>query len=561
MFVPQLANTGSMYKASKRFTDLATGKRLQAFSNDLKEQSKELESLIDEGRSGAADVFKVPMKIASALLPIPGAIGSLFEKDESKQQSDSGSQDNTSSKEMGEAFRRKMFKDCIPCDFRSIGEEFARWGKDAKGLLTNPFDSVREAFEKFWRETIAQINEMINMLKGIGQYIDPCAFIEFMLNWVCFPDLFTMLAALSALLQDISIVLDGMLIDLVLSFVAPLIMPILQEFVNLLIQFMNLILKPIQCIINAIINFSRKLDWSSFKLPDFRLRGPAPMQMFYRDPKKNGEIPTDEQLKTFDTNKYHLGSINASTPSHPTDAGWKTKSLDETGGGRKAFNAGVDKSAKLMKDNADWGRRFGGMLQSFTNDIASFLQQSATRFQQLANTAVGEFMKLVEEYCVGYSKSTGRAQAQKLALIRLIAAIATIINAMKGSPNCDKEDLKRIVESNMANKYAQDKGWKVWTGPDGEVHIDEPDEQIDPIRDILAPLITPPLNYETVPGGQRPAVPSSATTLSTGDPVIDPYLAGIVDTLVTPSRIVFGCQFNNTGIIGIEQINDWISGE
>ena len=186
-------------------------------------------------------------------------------------------------------------------------------------------------------------------------------------------------------------------------------------------------------------------------------------------------------------------------------------------------------------------------------DLVNFITQATQRTEELVNTVVNEFEKLVEEYVLGYSENIGRAQSQKLAVIQLINFISMIIKALKARPDCDKEQRADIVTNYIAERTASDLGWTITQQENGEILIQQPEEQIDPILPFLNALYPPNDLPSPDPSG-------FGEIIETGDPVVDGQLADIVDEIKTPDKIKLGCQFDQVGLVEIDQINDWIAG-
>ena len=180
-----------------------------------------------------------------------------------------------------------------------------------------------------------------------------------------------------------------------------------------------------------------------------------------------------------------------------------------------------------------------------------------------------EIVKLIEEYILGFSVSIGRGQMQKLAIIRMIKIIKTVIGLFTQDPQCDEEE---TIASFISSQLSREQGYMAYQDENGDIRIEEPDAAVEPARAVLSEVITPEApQVQALPGVQPFAVtpdtkgmPGLATRdgktlLQTGQPVIDAQLAGIVAKITTPAKVVFGCP-HNISVTDVDQINSWISG-
>jgi hypothetical protein len=141
----------------------------------------------------------------------------------------------------------KEAKECLPCFDRILS-----------GLDLNPLDDFLNALEDILRTKLAMLNSLSNLFGPLDVYGDLCALLGF-LNSMCVADLQKLLALLTMLDMEFSISLDA-IFDLLMSLVGSLFAPLLESILGLLNQLMQLILAPINCIIEALSLLIRDLD-------------------------------------------------------------------------------------------------------------------------------------------------------------------------------------------------------------------------------------------------------------------------------------------------------------
>ena len=458
-------------------------------------------------------------------------------------------------------------KKCPPCDLRQALQDIKNfdWKSGLEGILSQ----LRMGLDAMWNDIIQRFIDLGNMLKGLGQYIDICQFLKFLLEWTCLPDFYRILAALSAALMDIGFFLDGFGIDLVLSFIVPLVLPTLQGFVDLLSQFLVIVLKPLKCFIDGILLALNKLDFSSFKIPDsFTLRAPnfttiknrnktdAEREAEYNDPNKynppakmniglggsienisNRNWRTMEPGEKIDLSKIEkeFSPFGIGTPKN--DPAW-TKRISLKQPDLKAF---TDKINQFK----EWTSNLRNMISSMFMDIIVILRSIIARFEAMIKQFLEEFLKLIEEFVVGYRVSFGRGAMQKLAIINLINIFTTIVKlfiSIKDGVKCDEKDIPTMIMEGILAPT----GFTVYKDAMGDIHIEEPDAALEPARALLGEIIS---SHKE----------GSKILTNTGDPVIDTQLTTIVEKITSPVKVVFGCS-QNVSITGVQEVNSWISG-
>lgn len=144
-------------------------------------------------------------------------------------------------------FKNSIQRKCIPCDLRLHGPD---------GL------EVLSEFRKIWEEFLGRLQEMIDKLKDMlnnNDILDDiCSLLNF-LDFQCVPDLFSLLALLAALVQKYSDIIPN--IDgLFNAFLGNFFSPILGGLSELLDRYIQMIMGPVDCVLNSLDTQLAKLD-------------------------------------------------------------------------------------------------------------------------------------------------------------------------------------------------------------------------------------------------------------------------------------------------------------
>jgi hypothetical protein len=651
LMTPFLQDTIVMSMATGRMVKSATKGRLKAIDADI---SKTLNDM--KFRAVIQQVMYAPTKAlaeqnASSVVAPPAPmpdIAQLVQDMSGNSQTDEGSvAEVMSGLDPSNAVKAKMadfIKDCIPCLERPNFEELAN--PFSLDMLESIANQLMDMQQQYWKAVVQKFIDLINMFKNWDQYIDICAFIKWLTEYVCVPDLYKILAALSALLMDINGLLDGFGIDLVLGLVAPLLMPILEALITLLMQFIDMVLKPLECIIASITSIMRKLDISSFQLPltttvrvpsfgaKARARDQAAANAYRNDSVSSedednysaaqnaasvtkaeaqeayaretgraldaSKSRTEEQgfyedrladeasISDEDTDAYAAANPAREYTTDESDPSWN----------KTWKNPDISKTDAMKKMRAATAKvaEMGQNIQSMFNDMIKFIRMAIDKFKQTLYQVLDELKKLIEEYILGFSVSAGRAAAQKLGILRLISIVAFFVKLFMSTPDCKEgktpADLLKSFVQNVLND-AKDR--LVYIDPLGNVHIEEPDSATQKARDLLGGLLrnpnfdgpvnqlaggiardvvvtTSPTKGDTttgvdtgIGGGAGNGAGNGAggqaySVISVGDPELDAGIAGIVEKLLTPAKVVYGCPSNIT-VSDVARYSQWISGK
>jgi len=139
------------------------------------------------------------------------------------------------------------FEDCIPCADR------------IKALLDlNPLEDFLNVLEQDINNKLASLLSIFDLFNNTDIFNDICALVN-LLSFQCVPDLVAILAALKALLCKFAVNLDdidGFITALLSMFLAPM----FSGLMALIDQYVQLIMDPLDCIINNSILQMSKLN-------------------------------------------------------------------------------------------------------------------------------------------------------------------------------------------------------------------------------------------------------------------------------------------------------------
>ena len=138
----------------------------------------------------------------------------------------------------GDAIKR-IYEDCVPC-------------QDRLDLLVSfrPNVDFLRTFEEDVRRKIEFLTNLDNLLSNVDSYGDICQLLKF-LNFMCVPDLQRMISILMASLAIPNVKLDS-LFSVLSGLIIPFFSPILTGITNMLLQYEQLVLAPIECAIDAL---------------------------------------------------------------------------------------------------------------------------------------------------------------------------------------------------------------------------------------------------------------------------------------------------------------------
>lgn len=480
--------------------------------------------------------------------------------------------------------------ECIPCGFRINFKEDLNF----KLLIGGIGDEWLRVLEAFFENAINQLLQLINMFKNLDKYIDLCAFLRFLNDFICIPDLQRILALFAAFMMQLALELD-LSFDLLLSLIAPLFMPFLSGLMNVLNKYLLMILKPIECIIDSIQNILSKLDYNvlfqNFQNVKFGFGAkigspPNPVNATIKIPiidktfsigptvnDPDGRIPLDPRSRAFEVNlsapfdaqaakeqasiekaakelqliRQAAGNVDASDPKAVESYRAKeTQARNNYEGAVKEKNL-----SEIGKLNSNIEQFQTGIRGAFFS-IINYLRAAAAKVEAFIMSLLDEFKKIIAEFMGGSSHSTFLLN-QKLEILQLVSFIIAIIKALKKKPDCDEG---KEVET-FLNQLPTQTGMKVWSDDNGDIHIQEEDEDLSAAIDgLVAGTGITPINID---GSDTNPTRQKLRSLIdfTGDPLVDSQIARAVDDLTTPASAVFKCPLQ-TSVAQAEQVNKWI---
>lgn len=298
-------------------------------------------------------------------------------------------------------------RDCIPCSLRI--EAF---------LELNPSLDLLTTLEEDLQNKLDIMMSMLDMLRNFSMFGDFCSLLN-LLSDTCPPDLQRIIATLMALFMLEVPELDG-LIGLIQSLIAPMFSPILMSITTLLDQFVSLVTKPLECVIDEFERQITKLEFdTSFNTGASTARAAVDM----KDVQQSADNARDqiEALKS---------------------------ELNE-------FQEGLTSVMKKLTEKVDEAKRaIEGKLDFYLSEVKALLN----------DFGLGDASYL-------------RLSLRKLEMVRLITFISAIIEAMaKGHAACSgagKTPEKSEIDNFLETFLNPNSPFKMWIGDDGLVHIDE----------------------------------------------------------------------------------------
>lgn len=497
---------------------------------------------------------------------------------------------------LGNAFN----SECIPCGDRiNMIQEFNL--KKALDVQSGILEHYLGAFEA----QLNQLKSIVDMLQNPSQYVDLCALLQFLNDFVCIPDLQRIISLLMALLSRVSFDIS-LSFDLIMGLVGLLVAPMISALVNTLHSYVLLIVGPINCIIDALQNVTRKLDYNvlfqnidyldtsigigsatpvkvaknELKLPligdpvisiDSTTLPPTGRAQFnfnvLTDPvaniikDKNVQTQNDVNVKAADYQKARNKSARVDMSDPVAVAAWKK----ELSVAQKEYVDAIASNnqsviGKMVNDSEH--------LQSGLNrqlfHIISLLEEGVQAVLTFFNKMLDESKHIINAY-IGGGDQIILSQIHKLWIVQVIAFIGALIQAMAtGGLKCEADAPLQMQDVNPTDNF------NIITDESGQIHITtNPDKHRDMVNAILGAVggkqsRVGAVNNNAVQDavlldkGEGGAMQNLIPLIEfTGDPIIDTQVYGTMQTLVTPQQLVFRCPLQrNSGTTN--QINQWI---
>lgn len=503
---------------------------------------------------------------------------------------------------------------CIPCGDRlnALGE--LDW-KKIKGDISNYF--------KHWKEwLLAHLKNILNMvtsLFGGSKYIDLCAFIEWLKQFVCVPDIARILSVLMALVGFINFDIN-IVFDLVLQLAAPLLQPILSQFVNLLQQYILLIVRPIECIIESLQSILAKLDYNVLfkniesldKSISFGRKTGETVDTTGQNLTKAKEIlgyvpvigvplrnvpPIEVDLhsgpRKYEADFNLLGPVGGAIKQKNQE---DQQALNEAAAQLRAVEAAASdvnvadreavanyneqlkkarenyKNAQDEKDLSEVGelnKTLGSALtgiRSFVQSIVGYLREGAQRIEAFFKSIFDELKKIMGEF-FGGGGSMIQLLVEKSAIIQIVAIVTQLLGLLTGLKNCNSEKEKNDIMKTFGSKQMD---MKIWQDEEGQFHIETDPEVINQAIDKTVSILgKKPIGTDSRtlasndkakgidPGNLTARQKLQSLIEFTGNPVLDSEISRVTEALTTPVNLVFKCPLQ-TSVSQAEQVNTWI---
>jgi len=412
---------------------------------------------------------------------------------------------------------------CIPCGFRL---------DTAGAVALGKFSEFGSAFLDHWKQWLGMFMKQLMQLKDLfslpDQYVDICALIKFFLDFMCVPDLQRMLSVFMALMARVSFDFGGV-IDLILGLVAPLLTPFLSAIIDMLAEYIMMIVRPIECIIDAIQDMIAKMDYNILfqnieqldkNISVGRKQGgkvgtggssmTASMQQMRNNvPGVASVIPPDADVELTDLHsgpdryiEYDFNMLGPAADSIKRHNAEKQAAVEkayeelqalqgrgptgttpgETERYRQQLQASKDKyrDAKEQRDLSALGRmnakidRAMASFKSIMFTVIDKLKKAAAAVEGFFHSVVDELQKIMGEF-IGGSGSFIELMFEKMELVQLISLIGSIIAFMMRGLKCDDDEDDRIKVEKFVSTH---QGMAIWTDDAGNVHIEEDDDEI-----------------------------------------------------------------------------------
>jgi hypothetical protein len=504
--------------------------------------------------------------------------------------------------------RKKHFMvDCVPCldkiknltegtkNFFDTDGMLGKWIEMMKQRLLSALDRIKSMLDMF-------ANQGIGMMEGICDF-----FLSF--NFPrCPSDLLVMIKGLSTLIAKWSFDLFGEF-GLLMGLIGSLIPPLISAVVQLLKNIIQIIIAPINCIIDALVKVTEdsvsafsegtKLAQSmaeggagvgvraklpvpgrpdpkgadggyekrQVKAPTFK--GNITYDHFKRIDKKRQELGTiadfaKKNLAIYDSEGKQTGSRGPT--SQQLDQMKEIKKLDDEWEAHKLSRAmkKVDDASKFMKD-------IGGAVRNMSNEIVGFLREIAAYIDGFAKKWLVEWGRLIGESIVLDMGFLDKMNS-KLTVLQMILLIRAMIKANWNceDQNKDEETLASLINSVFSGNALTSglggaplaaagvgpgtgsgtgSGTGAGTAPFGnrKVVIRDPDGTIRVVSEIEAELVK-----------EKEKIWKDLDIRPTSDPDFDSVISETKDLFTSPTEMVFSCNRNVSSAANAAQIENWI---
>jgi predicted component of type VI protein secretion system len=438
-----------------------------------------------------------------------------------------------------EALKNKV-KDCIPCDLRADFKQ----ALDFKSM----FAELIDFYIQYFKSALEQIKAMGDLLSGKNQNTDLCSFLNFFADFVCVPDLQRLIAGLTALMMQLGLELSS-LFDLILQLVGPLMMPFFNELINQFNKFVQLAIKPLECIIGAITTQLSKLDYGAFfKNPtNSQIRGtlesgPVVINNAKIDFNPIATAKNIEEHTAILQAEQSLSQLKARASTiDPTNPEAVTQQREQEQAASASYQEALRNKDMTSIGQASQSLTNGlNTIKSFLGSLVKYVKMAVDWANNLKDLLIGDIMKFITKMTGGGTGMLITLQ-NKLAIAQLISLIKAIRKLLKEGTACDTVSIAPALNRNSNAIIYQD--------PNGNVVIEEDKNSVDT-------AVNNAINGIGI--GATIQERLNSVIKFTGNPVIDSIISQTAESVTRVKRTVLDCP-SRSSASDVEKINQWIS--
>jgi len=482
-------------------------------------------------------------------------------------------------------------RECFPCMFRPLVME------DAMAKLFRQMEEYWERLIAYYMNLLKQLNDISDLFDLDAGIASVCALEKYLLDFVCVPDIFRMIAGLMALLANLAAELNS-IFDIIMMFIGPLLMPFLTSVVNTIEQYLMLAIKPLDCIIDSLISQLDKLEYAElFNGPDISLDiGPHSDEPVTSELTIKGsqvhqanftigagenashaslpsgadtklwseEIPATDWGVQADLNPFHQYTASEQKEIDKADADIKaiennynkTRNPDakkqmakELAEARRKKTAAVHSKNNTYVSSATEGLRLAKkQMHDLLNTIIKYIKEIVSVIETLVEDLMGELMKFITAI-TGANTKASASLGKKLEIIKIIEFLEGLINLIQHKKECSDTPFIPVPPTSPATEVYEDEN--------GNIHIRERDNMISQaIQKSVATLTSSKSNVVSNPEDTTADTVQNLDSLIilTGDLELDAQIMDTIHKIETSNDMVFNCADHVTlGHIG--QIN------
>jgi hypothetical protein len=376
-----------------------------------------------------------------------------------------------------------ILKECVPCDFR-------KFNLDQINPMVDLLATLEQDLVGRYRQILAQFSDLLSN-NEINE--DICSLLNY-LNFQCVPDLFGIISLLKMMMLKLT---DLKLINptgLFLGLLTPFFSPILNGITEILDKYIQLILGPIDCIIDSLDSQLAKLDVD--RALDRGRRAELTRVIRQRNALDRRRASLTDRLNYLvqinDKNEYvndpssyqvrnlkgtrselnvNLGSYNLSRSEEIEKI---NSELLEIGGVEGGKIAELNREIETLRANQPRPNLIGAVgssvtesrqkLRGYRNSIGKSLEElrvQLTRGKNMINDTADSYRKELTRLILGRAETSeemlqGAMELQRLA--RMIGIARTLIRLANGGTLCDNGNNPDVALGNFLTAKNSDNG-------------------------------------------------------------------------------------------------------